>query len=465
MSPSYSHSHDPESPSPSPARSRAGGNSTISWLVRLRWTAVAGQLGAIFFTRFALGLELPLYPLITILMLTVVSNGILHDIPIGEGRNGNVLFGSVLALDLLFLTAILHYTGGVHNPFTTFYLVHIALAAMILRGRALWALVGFSIACFLFLFFNFHPLGDTSEWLASSQLHLKGMAVAFFITSACIAYFVGRLQETLNHREAELGKARLRASRHEQFSALATLSAGVAHELGSPLGTIAVVSKELERELEQATRRAALERESTNAPHLLLADALDDARLIRSEVERCRAILERLNTDSTRGVGDALEPFTLERLIAEMKTGLAAPCHKRLTVHNPQRLDTFELPLAPLAQVLAVLVHNGCDADASGAEVKLEVATRGEQLYFRVHDRGPGLSPAVLRQAGKPFFTTKKPGKGMGLGLFLVRSFASRMGGELRLSTAEDGRGTVAELILPLHPEFPVEKSYHERMA
>jgi two-component system sensor histidine kinase RegB len=420
-------------------------NSTIAWLLRLRWTAVAGQFATILFVAFVLGIPLPLHPLMWILFLTAMSNGILHDIPASPRRNSGRLFGAILALDVILLTAMLYWTGGIHNPFTSFYLVHIALAAMMLRAKRLWALVALCVGCFAWLFFYYHPLDvmahEEHDHGASFQLHLQGMAVAFLITSICIAYFVGRMQEALKEREVQLAESRLHAARNEQFSALATLSAGVAHELGSPLGTIAVVSRELERALEAGGNGM---------------ETLEDARLIRSEVERCRNILDRLNAKSTSGVGNAPERFDIEALLREIRTGLGPVCLARLKIENPEKLDEFFLPLAPLAQALAVLIQNACDADASHQPVTLGFKWERERVLFMVRDHGQGLSPGAQKRAGEPFFTTKQPGKGMGLGLFLVRTLASRLGGDLTLDS-KPGSGTCAILSLPMPIHSPIQ--------
>src|SRR6218665_3315595 len=202
--------------------------------------------------------------------------------PIPEG-----LTWAVMALDVVLLTVLLELSGGASNPFSALYLVHIALAAVVLREGWTWALTVLAVACFGELFVG----APAHHHIHDMRMHLEGMWAAFALAAGFIVYFVQRVTRALAAREAELVSARAASARHDKLAALATLAAGAAHELSTPLSTIAVVARELERHLERAGQETS---------------SLEDVRLIREQVARCRDILARMASDAGASQGEAL---------------------------------------------------------------------------------------------------------------------------------------------------------------
>jgi two-component system sensor histidine kinase RegB len=260
-------------------------------------------------------------------------------------------------------------------------------------------------------------------------LHLQGMWLAFAITAALLAYFVTRIAAELRAREREIFALQERAAKSDKLASLSTLAAGAAHELGTPLGTIAIAAKELERSV------AGLDRPSL----------ADDARLIRTEVDRCRGILNQLSEKAGESAGEMSVPTRLEELSMQLRESLAQTERERVRVSaDPGVVAT--IPRAAVTQALRTLVRNGLEA--SEGDVRVSLAREGERVAILVEDRGTGMDAHVLARAGEPFFTTKPPGQGLGLGLFLARAVAERLGGSLEL-VSTPGKGTVAKLELP----------------
>lgn len=408
---------------------------TLPWLRRLRWTAVMGQMTTVLVTVGWLGIPLPLVPVFLCIGLTALSNLLLQAIPPGRGESVAVLT-TIMAVDVLLLTALLHFTGGPHNPFTSFYLVHVALAAVALPLRealflAVECSVGFSL---LFLGHPHLPRpGDAVCGVGPDlplALHLRGMQVAFVLTAACVVGFAGRLQQALRRGEQALVRARMDAAQHERFAGLATLAAGAAHELGTPLGTIQIAAAELSR----AAQR-----------HPDDAELAEDAELIREEVIRCRWILDRLASEAS----DPVEPLRLSDVIREVRTRFHP---EAIDVRGVDDHEQMVAPRQALVQALASLVKNGLDASPPAGKVALETLKTAGRMEFHVTDQGGGLSEEARLHAGEPFFTTKPPGSGVGLGLFLVRLLSQRMGGDFELMPQPSG-GTRAVLSIPLNRE------------
>ncbi len=412
-----------------------GRNITLSWLLRLRWGAVAGQTLTVAASVLLLGLTLPVPSLLATIGVTVVTNLALArwlSRPAPEAPPQ--LIASVLVLDTLLLTILLLLTGGPANPFGALYLVHVTLAAVTLGARWGWAVMALGSACFLLLFAVHVPIAgmdrsDASTW----RLHLAGTWVAFVVAATVTAYFVSRIASELQRRDRALAEAQARVARSEKLASLTTLAAGAAHELGTPLGTIAVVARELERSAER---------------HALGASVTEDLRLIREQVERCRLILVQMSAKAGEAMGETPGPIAVQALFADVRTGIGPERAGRLDVTQGAGAERVQAPRQALTHVLASLVRNAFDASPHGARVALEVVAHEAGVRFSVHDAGHGMPPEVLSRAGDPFFTTKPAGQGTGLGVFLARALAEQLGGRLVL-VSEVSKGTIASLELP----------------
>lgn len=407
----------------------------LRWLLRLRWWVLIGQICTIAGAEWVVRIDLPLGPLAVLVALGVASNAVCELWARQTPRVKAGLLASLMAFDVLVLTGLLSLTGGSLNPFSCLYLVHIALAAVVLQPRLTWMLVALSLGCFglLFVIPPWLPGTDATAHMEHMQMHLEGMWVAFGVAAGFIVYFVQRVTRALAEREAELVTARNLTARNERFAALATLAAGAAHELSTPLSTIAVVAKELEHEL---LRTAGT------------AETVADARLIREQVTRCRDILLHMAADAGQGTGEAIVSIAVEDLIEAALDGLPERSRLRVVVNEAARGLIAHVPPRAVAQALRGVLKNAQQASPHTAEVEFEVAQVSGAWRFTVRDSGAGMSADVLERAGEPFFTTKEPGQGMGLGLFLTRTVLGRLGGALELTSAL-GRGTTAVLTLP----------------
>lgn len=386
----------------------------------------------VLFVNEVLRVPLPLLPVFGVILVTALTNVGLHLVSSGVGENERFL-AMVLGLDVVLLTLMLHWTGGPYNPFSTLYLVLVALSAVALSPGWTWGIAGFTGLMCAGLFLAPGWMGRPGDPVCGvgpnlpMSTHLWGMLVAFALTAGLVAFFVGRLQWALRSRDEELMRARERSIQHERFAALATLAAGAAHELGTPLGTIVVAAGELARDARAMPDRPGW---------------VDDAELIRREAFRCRAILDRLQYHAE----DAPKEIELGGVVSILRHRFPGVAFETSVGGRAARLVA---PPEALTQALSNLIGNALDATPEDESVRVEITTVVGQVEFRVTDRGAGLTDAAAAHAGEPFFTTKPAGRGMGLGLFLVRLLARRLAGDFRFETATTG-GTCAVLRLPI---------------
>jgi two-component system, sensor histidine kinase RegB len=375
------------------------------------------------------GYDLPWGVLCGFLAVTAVTNLVAHMAPRLLPRDPDLACAALLVQDTLVLSGMLWWTGGDRNPFVGFYLLHVVIASALLPRRWDIAILAFASLCMACQFLSPYsilparPIG----WLPE-DLSRAGLLVGLVLAGASVVFFMGRLRETLREKEEQLEIARVRSERHERFAAVATLAAGIAHELATPLSTIAVVSSDLEK---AAT-----------------GDLAQDAKLIRSEVERCRAILEGLGQRATSGVGDPPGIVAIETIPVALKPFLKGENWDALRFEGFGQAGLMTVPLPPLLQSLAALVKNGCEASPPGAPLRLKVSASETEIVFEVQDGGEGMPPETVARIGEPFHTTKGPGRGMGLGVFLVRTFVERVQGRLEVES-KPGHGTTVRLGIP----------------
>jgi two-component system sensor histidine kinase RegB len=403
----------------------------LRWIVRLRWGAVAGQAITILLADRFVRTPLPLGSMLSVCGLLAAGNlGVQLWLDRG-GRPTDRGCGLNLLADIVALTALLSLSGGRENPFALLYLVHITIAAVTLPARwsislAVCSVVAFS-ALYLFPGYELVLKGD------ASAIHLRGRWVAFCVAAAFICTFSLRMSESLRRRSDELDRARHDAEAAERLSALGTLAAGTAHELNTPLGTIAILAGELVAQLEGDRRKEAEE--------------------IRRQVKRCKEIITGML--APRG-GDELEEAkevelapVIESTLQRWQAGRPGPQPQLEISPDVQRART-RIPVRAFERAIANLLDNAAEAthEKSLKDVRVSLIRKRGELRLTVSDNGVGVPEPLLRRIGEPFFTTKEPGRGTGLGLYLARHVVERAGGEMR-TESDEGRGTRITLTVP----------------
>lgn len=410
----------------SPTEPSAAG---LPLLIRIRWLAVPGQL--------AVSWLLPLTGDGSAALLIPLGVALSNLVAWRIGRfSPSRVAGALIVLDSGLLTLWLAFTGGSINPFTLLYLTLIALAALVLSPLWTLAIAALTSLEFALLLFSAPTGGLHADHGMALTHHVQGMFVAFLMAAVLTAVFAAGLRRELDRRENELARERAERSRAERLAALSTMIGSAAHELSTPVATLALAGAEIGRRLTEEDSELAREM----APEL---------EALRHESARCRQILDGLAERSGDPRGEAPRRVALAELLAGAAAELTEEERVRLKVAPGPPLEVL-VPRRALKGALGALLRNAFDASPPGAEVEAELtAAAGSQALLRILDRGSGLPAEALEQAFEPFYTTKERGRGLGLGLFMARSLVSHLGGELRLENRPEG-GAAASLLLPL---------------
>lgn len=401
-------------------------------LLLVRAITLIVLLLALGFVLSRLNLSLPLPPLLATLggiaLLSVVTLWRLsRSWPVREVE----LFVQLL-LDVAALTVLLYFSGGPSNPFVTLYLLPLAIAASALPGTRVWWMAGVTAVCYTALLGWHVPLStEMLEHDSGFGMHVLGMWLGFVLSATLIAGFAVRMNATLRERERALASLREQALRHERVVALGTLAAGAAHELGTPLSTLAVLVKDIEPERGLSAETLAI---------------------LRAQITRCKEILSSLSAAAGPLRAEAGDRQPLDTwLVAiidrwlETRPGVMATRH--FTGDGPVPRIVAE---RTLSQAITNILNNA--ADASPQAVEITGQWSADKLTLDIADRGPGLTPELKRIGEQSSgldvgFSTKS--EGLGLGLYLASTVLNRFGGEVRL-IERDGGGLLSRLILPL---------------
>lgn len=393
----------------------------------MRWGALGIEAASILIATQGLGVELPV-----VSMWVLVAVGALSNLWLASQKDRAGHLGAFLVLDVVLLTGLLYLSGGPTNPFSVIYVVYIAMSAVMLEPKWTWTIAGLSIVSFAALFVVHVPsehLGH-AEHGGGFRTHLYGMFIALVLAVTLITYFVSQLSLELRRRERALAEAEERTHRWGKLASIATLAAGAAHELGTPLGTIAVAAKEIKRRARKVPDGEGL---------------VEDAELIREELERCRLVLDRMATAGGEHVGETPTSLSVEALFATVRARLSPEQADRWVTTTD--VGAIEAPKEALVQMIENIARNGFDACEAG-QVSLAIRGLDRAVELQFVDEGKGMNEQAAKRATEPFFTTKNAGDRMGLGLFLARTLVDSLAGHLTVESAT-GKGTTIRVVLP----------------
>jgi len=400
-----------------------GGRVSLRTLVAIRWFALLGQSGALLLVHLSLGYPLPIFSALGVVAASAAVNvvaSLQRPRPIRLAERDAALY---LGFDILQLAALLYLTGGLSNPFAVLILAPVTISATILSRNTTILLCAVTVAALTGLGLVYWPLPWPDPGLVLPATYLFGVWFALVLATVFIATYTWQVAAEAERISDALAASQLALAREQRVSAVGALAAAAAHELGSPLGTIAVVAKDLAREL------------PVDGP------LGEDVALLLGQVDRCRAILAELQQRPERE-----QPFARLALPVLIETA-AAPYRRQGVAFAVQSEGDGPPPTAPqapeLMHGLGNLLQNAFQF-AAGA-VTVSVAWDAEAVWVRIADDGPGFPAAVLTRLGEPYVSGREdPDGGMGLGIFIAETLLARTGAATDAANRPEGGATVA---------------------
>ena len=420
-------------PDETPGEDDATGRKNMYQLIQLRWIAVLGQIVTICVVHFGFGIRLPLqYMLAALAGLVAFNMASLLRLRIPASVTNGELFVALL-VDVGILTAQLYLSGGATNPFVFLYLLQVALGAVLLKPWSSVIMVAITTACFMSLAIMGKPLAalPPDHDLGLLSPYIQGMLLCFALNAALLVIFITRTSRNLRARDARLADLRQRAAEEEHIVRMGLLASGAAHELGTPLATLAVILGDWKH------------MPSFRVDPEILQELIE----MEAQVLRCKAIVTGILLSAGEARGEAPVETTvrtfLDDLVEEWRT--TRPIGK-LVYQNRFGQDQRIVSDSALKQMICNVLDNALEASPDW--VGLTATRREETLNITVMDAGPGFPPEMLLKLGKPYQSSKgRPGGG--LGLFLVVNVARTLGGSVSAVNRPEG-GAIVTLTLPL---------------
>jgi two-component system, sensor histidine kinase RegB len=398
-------------------------NVRLDTLIRLRWLAVLGQFAAVLVVHFGLEFEVPIWPCLAVIALAAILNVALrvsfHQSQWLEPDRAAWLLG----FDVAELTALLYLTGGLENPFSFLLLGPVLISATALPPRMTLLIGTFAMFCATALVFLHYNLPwDADDPLELPEIYMVGVWLSILLAIGYIGVYTWQIAEEARQLSDALAATELVLAREQHLSQLDGLAAAAAHELGTPLATITVVIREIERALE------------ANSPHA------DDVKLLREQAQRCRAILAKI-TELPTG-----EPFDRMQLSALIEEAVAPHRNFGVSIGVTYPPDRSHEPVGarnPAVRYgLGNLIENAVDFAHSRVEIFAQWTE--DELSIVISDDGPGFAPEVVDRIGAPYVTHRRPGGrgaddedgsifGLGLGFFIAKTLLERSGAQLSL--------------------------------
>src|SRR5271169_1735930 len=403
------------------------GPINLRTLILIRWVAIAGQASTILIVHYGLGFSLPLVPALAVVASSALLNLVLIVLRQWAARLGARDAALYLGYDILQLAVLLYLTGGLQNPFAILILAPVTVAATILSRRSVIALSVLAVAAISVLALRHMPLPWRAEPLVFPPELVLGIWIALVLATVFIGAYTWSVAQGARRLRDAVAATQLALAREQRISAVGALAAAAAHELGSPLATIAVVAKELARDL------------PADSPHS------EDAQLLLSQSERCRQILAELARHPDE---EGASPYT--RLpISALVEAAAAPYRNQgirliiATAAEPAGEEPLVRRSPEIMHGLNNLVQNA--VQFAGREISITIFWDPATVTVEIDDDGPGFPLHLLGRLGEPYLSTRAGVTDhMGLGIFIAQSLLERSGARLSFDNLAEGGAHVA---------------------